>query len=111
MRSGSVRSCYLMLTVSALLLFAPLLTDAAESLRDPTRPYSPPRRSVPVRAVTFSVTAIFTSQKRRVAIVNRQRVVEGDQVDGATVVEILKDRLRLNLHGKEVTTRLRPGGL
>lgn len=99
-----------MLTVSAVLLFAPLLTDAAESLRDPTRPYSA-RPSVPVRAVAFSVTAIFTSQKRRVAIVNGQRVTEGDRVDGATVVEILKASLRLNLHGKEVTTSLRPGGL
>ena len=107
-----MRSRYSMLAVSSVLLFGPLLTDGAELLRDPTRPYS--ARAVvvmPAKAAAFSVTAILVSQKRRVAIVNGQRVSEGDQVDGATVVEILADGLRLNLHGKEFTTRLLPDAL
>ena len=105
-----MRSPFSMLTVSTVLLFGPLLTDGAESLRDPTRPFSA-RSFVPARAATFNVTAIFVSQKRRVAIVNGRRVTEGDQVDGAIVVEILTNGLRLNLHGKELTTRLLPAGL
>lgn len=105
-----MRSRSFTLTVLALLLFGPLLTNGAEPLRDPTRPYSA-RPYVPAPVATFNVTAILVSQERRVAIVNGQRVVEGDQVDGATVIEILTDRLRLDLHGKEITTRLLPDGL
>ena len=109
-----MRSRYSMVTVSALLLFGPLLTGGAELLRDPTRPYAAAPVAAtrkPARAAAFSVTAILLSQKRRVAIVNGQRVSEGDQVDGATVVEILADGLRLNLHGKEFMTRLLPDAL
>ena len=105
-----MRSGWTTLIVSAALLFGPLLTDGAESLRDPTRPYSV-RTVVPTAVAAFNVTAIFVSQKRRLAIVNGQRVTEGDLVDGATVVEIRKDGLRLNLEGKELTTRLLPAGL
>lgn len=105
-----MRSCCFMLTVMAALLLCPLLTDGAELLRDPTRPYSV-RSFVSDDAATFNVSAIFVSQKRRVAIVNGQRVTEGDQVNGATVVEIRKDGIRLNLDGKSLTTRLLPAGL
>ena len=114
-----MRSRCSILTVSTVLLFGPLLTDGAEVLRDPTRPYSvapvvvvtPTGAKAIARASGFSVTAILVSQKRRVAIVNGKRVSEGDQVDGATVVKILADRLRLDLDGKEFTTRLPPDAL
>jgi MSHA biogenesis protein MshK len=109
MWSGSVRSRYSVLIVSGVLLFGPLPTDGAELLRDPTRPYSStPVVVISARDTSFRVTAIFISEKRRVAIVNGQRVREGDQVNGATVVEILANNLRLNLRGKEFTTRLLP---
>ncbi len=104
-----MHSRYSMLTVSIILLFGPLLTNGAELLRDPTRPYSVMPVVMPAIAASFTVTAIFMSDKRRVAIVNGQRVSEGDQVDGATVVEILGDRLRLDHRGTEVTTRLLHG--
>ncbi len=105
-----MRSRYSMLIVSGVLLFGPLPTDGAELLRDPTRPYSRTPTPVvrPATAATFSVTAIFVSEERRVAIVNGQHVSEGDRVDGATVVEILAHSLRLNLRGTELTTRLLP---
>ena len=109
-----MRSRYSILIVSGVLLFGPLLTDGAELLRDPTRPYSGKPVVVPAkaaRAAMFSVTAILVSEKRRVAIVNGQQVSEGDQVDGATVVEILAHSLRLNLRGKEFTTLLLPDAL
>ena len=107
-----MRSRYSMLIVSGVLLFGPLPTDGAELLRDPTRPYSgTPSVVKSARDTSFRVTAIFISEKRRVAIVNGQRVGEGDQVDGATVIEILANSLRLNLRGKAFTTRLLPGGV
>jgi hypothetical protein len=103
------------LTVSAVLLFGPVLADEAELLRDPTRPWSA-RSVAPVGTVTatgvtgFRVTAIFTSEKRRIAVVNGQRVSEGDRVDGATVVEILADDIRLDFNGKTITARVLPHG-
>ena len=105
-----MRSRCPILLMSAVMLLGPLLTDGAELLRDPTRPYSA-RSVVPATAPTFNVMAILVSQQRRVAIVNGQRVTEGDQVDGATVVEILRQELRLDFRGKEITARLLPAGL
>ena len=104
------------LTVAAVLLLAPVLAAAQETLRDPTRPYS--ARAVVTTTSSgggkvtssFRVTAIFTSDMRRIAVVNGRRVAEGDQVDGATVVEILADRLRLNHRGKSITSRVLPYG-
>ncbi len=114
-----MRSRCSMLTVSAVLLAGPLLTDGAEVLRDPTRPYAAAPVAEPTgaraiakaKATGFNVTTILVSEKRRVAIVNGKRVSEGDKVDGATVVKILADRLQLDLHGKEITTRLLPDAL
>ncbi len=110
-----MRNRYSILSVFALLLFSPVLADDAELLRDPTRPWSArsvaPAGTVTATGVTgFRVTAIFTSDKRRIAIVNGQRVSEGDRVDGAIVVEILADDLRLDLNGKAITARVLPYG-
>ena len=114
-----MRSRLAMLTVATLLVSGPALADDTEVLRDPTRPYN--ARSVAVApgggsrsgssgVASFRVTAIFTSDMRRIAVVNGRRVTEGDKVDGATVVEILTDRLRLNLGGKAITSRVLPYG-
>ena len=98
---------------SAMLLAAPLLANAQDILRDPTRPFyaravspAPGTGSSGGGVASYDVTAIFTSDLRRVAVINGQRVVEGDQVDGATVIEILADSLRLNVRGNVVTTRV-----
>ena len=114
-----MRNRYSILTVLVALLFGPLLASGEELLRDPTRPYSAKSVATPATATAtgtttgvtgFRVTAIFTSEKRRIAVVNGQRVGEGDLVDGATVVEILADALRLNYQGKAITTHVLPNG-
>ncbi len=112
-----MRNHYSILTVLVALLFGPLLASGQELLRDPTRPYSvKPIATTGTGTGTatvvtkFRVTAIFTSEKRRIAVVNGQRVGEGDLVDGATVVEILANALRLNVQGKAITTRVLPNG-
>ena len=111
-----MRSRYLTLPVAAVLLFSPLLANAQETLRDPTRPFSAKAIVSSTGgggggggskvATSFRVTAIFTSDMRRVAVVNGQRVIEGDNVDGATVVEIFADSLQLNLRGKAITSHV-----
>lgn len=109
-----MRSRLAIFAVATVLVSGPALADDAEVLRDPTRPYN--ARSVAAAtggakvASTFRVTAIFTSEMRRIAVVNGRRVTEGDKVDGATVVEILADRLRLNLGDKAITSRVLPYG-
>ncbi len=110
-----MRNRYSLLAVLVALLFAPLLASGQELLRDPTRPYfakpvATTGTATATAATGFRVTAIFTSEKRRIAVVNGQRVGEGDLVDGATVVEILADALRLNVQGKAITTRVLPNG-
>ncbi len=107
-----MRSCLFMFTVTAALLLGYVPTASADPDRDPTRPYSAQSVVSPgSRTMTFNVSAIFVSKARRVAIVNGQRVTEGDSINGAIVVEINKDALLLNLNGKELTTRLLPAGL
>ena len=115
-----MRNRYSLLTVLVALLFVPLLASGQELLRDPTRPYSAKSVATTTTATAtatatgvtgFRVTAIFTSEKRRIAVVNGQRVGEGDLVDGATVVEILADALRLNYQGKPITTRVLTNGV
>lgn len=111
-----MRNCYSVLAALTILLSCPLFAEAQEVLRDPTRPYharssGQPGSTSSDTVETFSVTAIFTSDLRRVAVVNGQRVIEGDRVDGATVVEILANSLSLNVHGKVITTRVLPYGL
>lgn len=107
-----MRNCFFMLTVTAAVLFGFVPTASAEPDRDPTRPYSAPSLVSPGSSTSaFNVSAIFVSKARRIAIVNGRRVTEGDSINGAIVVEINKDALRLNLNGKELTTRLLPAGL
>jgi len=107
-----VRNCLLMLTVTTAVSLGVVTTANAEPDRDPTRPYSAQAIASPgSRTTAFNVSAIFVSKARRVAIVNGQRVTEGDSINGAVVVEINKEALRLNLNGKELTTRLLPAGL
>lgn len=114
-----MRKAYSTLTAFALLFFGAPSADAQEVLRDPTRPFD----AKPVGTAaggagggkssvsTYNVTAIFTSDSRRVAVVNGQRVIEGDRVDGATVIEILKDSLSLNLGGKLIKKQVLPLGI
>ena len=104
-----MRSHFPILILSAVVLLAPLLVHGADILRDPTRPFSVPALAASSHA-TFVVSAIFISADRRVAIVNGLRVTEGDEVDGAIVVKIQADGLRLNLGGLAFEAYLTPVG-
>ena len=104
-----MRNHFPILIMAAVVLLGPLLAHGADMLRDPTRPFSVPTLVTSSNA-TFVVSAIFVSQERRVAIVNGRRVAEGDEVDGATVVKIQADGLRLNLGGLTIEAHLTPAG-
>lgn len=92
----------------AFLICVPCAVSADTDFRDPTRPY---RASVPVTQAPqrFVVNAIIVSDDRRVAIVNGKRVGEGQTIAGATVVEIKKDAIKLDVDGREQILELRRG--
>ena len=81
----------------------------ADELIDPTRPPD----IVPLSAGdlsgfggTFVLNSILISPQRRVAIVNGVRVKEGDQVDGAEVLEIFRSGVRLKAEGETFEVRM-----
>ena len=78
----------------------------ADTLADPTRPYSV-SRSPAGRVVTeFSVTAIFRSELRQVAVVNGVVVQAGDRLRDARILEILPDGVRYERQGRQFTIRV-----
>ncbi len=97
-----------LLAVAAFFAIAP--AGFAESLRDPTRPYLEPTPVTKAQS-RFHLSAIFVSDDRRVAILNGKRVKVGDLVEGAKVIEILNDELRLSYDGRLISTRLASSGL
>ncbi|MDZ7767954.1 MAG: hypothetical protein U5K38_02190 [Woeseiaceae bacterium] len=78
--------------VVAGLLLAPS-AGSVEPMRDPTRPTRVQEPAPAQRARALTVSAVFISGDRRLAIVNGQRVREGDAINGATVREIEADKV------------------
>lgn len=103
-----MRKHILLITALVACFAVSQVAVAVDGLRDPTRPYSP-RQAVASAPSRFVVTAVFISSRRNVAIVNGKRVSVGDRINGAAVVAIHNDRVRLNLNGKDLTARLLQG--
>jgi len=89
---------------ATLLLIAAAVV--AGPLGDPTQPYNV-KRTPGARVVTeFSVSAVFTSAERRVAIVNGKVVTAGDRLGDAQIIEVLADGVRYDRHGRQYTIRI-----
>jgi hypothetical protein len=69
------------------------------------RPYTPPTRAA-VQDQNFVLNAIFVSSRRKLAIVNGERVRVGETINGAIVNDIQADHLTLSLDGRSFTLRL-----
>ena len=90
--------------VASILLAARVV--AAGPLGDPTQPYNV-KRTPGARVVTeYSVSAVFTSAERRVAIVNGKVVRAGDRLGDAQIIEVLADGVRYERHGRQYTIRI-----
>ncbi len=86
----------------------PAHAGSADALVDPTRPRG---WQAPVTgsdgpeepaAVALKLHGTYNVAGRRSAVINGQRVGVGDQVSGAEVVEIHRDRVLLELDGESV---------
>lgn len=98
----------LRIVIATMLIVVASPCLGADSMRDPTRPYSA-RERMAATAPRFLVNAIIISPERRVAIVNGRRVGVGDSVGNATVIAIEKEKMILELNGKRITTGLHDG--
>jgi hypothetical protein len=95
--------------VAALSLIAVAALAQETGLRDPMRPFEPvqsPAVEVRTAASPYSLTAVFVSSTRRIAVINGQPCHEGDEVDGAIVTRIDERSVALERAGRETVLRL-----
>jgi hypothetical protein len=83
---------------------------SGEILKDPTRPMSFQRATARGDAVTapvtFTLNYILTKGQDRRAMINGKKVLEGDQVSGATVKRIDGDKVVISYQGNLKELRL-----
>ncbi len=84
-----------------------------ERLADPTKPANQPVVSTQKQkdaSVQFKLSYILAADARRLAIINGQRVVEGDWIAGAQVRKIDRNSVTLLINGrsKVLTVSTRP---
>jgi hypothetical protein len=103
----------LVLAVSMLLIASAVLADDELPLRDPMQPY----RRIPSNGGTDSaprsldLSAVLVSTSRRVAVINGGLRRVGDEIDGATLVAIDSDSVRLRRGGEVLVLHLSRGRL
>ena len=103
---------------------SPVLAETTTGLQDPMKPPAiairkmraeklgnQPRPS-PVKKIDVKpppplvLQSILFSNSRQVAIINEESLVKGDQIDGARIVSIDKDRVTLTRKGKKLELML-----
>ncbi len=93
-----------------LVLWSGLPSDLY-ALNDPTQPTDPALYfgyGHDRKSTGWSLQSILLSPERRIAIINGERVREGDHVGSARVVRIRDSHVLLNNGGRTVTLRLLP---
>ena len=82
-----------------------------EVLNDPTRPYNWNKASGPkAKQKYFTLNYILKTSQRTNAIINGQKVTEGDVVSGAKVITINQNTVKILVDGKHRTLHLSKGG-
>lgn len=92
---------------AALLSILVAASLPAETLyRDPMRPYEPPAEGRSAEPARYRLSTVLISSSRRVAVVNDQVCRVGDRVDGAEVIEIESEWVRLRVGSAYLTVAL-----
>lgn len=96
--------------LALMLTLTPTLTLAtAHALPDPTRPdpASPPAATTTSsHATRWTLNAIVIGKTRRLASINGRMVAVDSHVDGARVIAISPDTVRLDTGGRPLTLHL-----
>ena len=99
--------------VAGALLIAAAIAQAEETpLKDPMRPFvaAAPGAAAEAAGPRFALTAVLIAPTRRVAVVNGKPYVLGEAVDGAEIVAIAPESVRLREGSVELVISLgRPG--
>jgi hypothetical protein len=98
--------------VVAAAMLGALRANADEPpLRDPMRPpgadVAPGAAAAAAAGPRFALTAVLVAPTRRVAIVNGKPYFEGETIDGAEIVAIELDSVRVREDGAERVITLR----
>ncbi len=99
----------LMMWLAGFLYLAP----AQAELRDPTRPpdyAASAAASALAPPKSWELTSVLISGTRKVAVLNRRSVHEGDAIGDAVVVKILPTAVRLSENGRVFTVSLVSAG-
>lgn len=91
-----------------------LIAPAQAELEDPTRPPIATQKKAPVAATSVQQNEIskwvlrstLVSSQRRTAVINDHIVIQGDEVDGASVLDIQQGQVKLSVKGKNITLSL-----
>lgn len=92
-----------------LALAGGLPAAAAQGLDDPTRPTSLAEPAPARRAESgprWRLQSTLVAEERRLAIINGRTVGPGDRVDGATVREVRRDGVTLEVDGRRIELRM-----
>jgi len=101
-----VRKLFISLPVLALCI-----TGSASALNDPTRPTNPALYfggGAANNADNITLQSILFANDRRIAVINGERVKEGDRIGSARVVKIQDSRVLLETSTGRKTLRLLP---
>lgn len=97
--------------LAAALLGAVSANADEPPLRDPMRPFgadaAPGAAAAAVAGPRFALTAVLVAPTRRVAIVNGKPYFEGETIDGAEIVAIELDSVRVREGGADRVITLR----
>lgn len=95
--------------VRMLLLCLPLAAGAdTGALHDPTRPFGAQGASEGTGTDTWRLTATRITPTQRSAVINANRVHEGDQIDGVRIVSIRHAQVDIATPAGPTTLRLLP---
>lgn len=91
----------------AIALSGALVLPALAAENDPTRPidYKPATRAVG-NVSGLTLQSLLIAQQRKHAVINGQRVKEGDRVSGAKVLQITAEGVVVEHSGKRRTLKL-----
>lgn len=96
--------------LAAALLALAGAAGAQQGLGDPTRPTSLAEPEPVARTAQsgprWRLQSTLVAEERRLAIINGRTVGPGDRVDGATVREVRRDGVTLEVDGRRIELRM-----
>ena len=94
--------------LAAAMLVSPLFASAQNGLGDPTKPtaLAAPEPEEAVAGPRWRLQSTLVADTRRLAVINGRTVVQGGQIDGATVREVRREGVTLEIEGRRIELRL-----